>query len=224
MSNLTKYMWNQQPGNNQGQGQWGNNQPNQWGSNNNNQPNQWGQNQPNQWGNNNTQPNIPNPFGQQNQGQGNQWGQQNQGQGQGWGQQNQGQGGWGQQNQGQGWGQQNQGFGQNPNQNPQWAKNAFYNPNQNWGNGFAQKPQWFNPNNSYIPPINFQPGCKKCHGSGSITKHGNMIPCRLCYKRNQICPKCYGSGINYFKNKPCKCQGGRWGKRKGHRSSSSSSS
>jgi hypothetical protein len=31
--------------------------------------------------------------------------------------------------------------------------------------------------------------------------------------------------VNFFNNKPCKkCTGGKWGKRKGHRSSSSSSS
>ena len=109
--------------------------------------------------------------------------------------------------------------------NPLWAKNPFFNANQNWGNGFMAKPQWHNPNNSYIPPIVFQPQCKKCHGSGCMVKRGNTIPCRVCYRRNQICPKCYGSGINYLQNKPCKkCQGGRWGRKKGRRSSSSSSS
>jgi DnaJ-class molecular chaperone len=86
-------------------------------------------------------------------------------------------------------------------------------------------PKWSNPNNIMIPPIMFQVGCKKCHGSGTVHKRGVMIPCRVCYRKNQICPKCYGSGFNFFNNKPCKkCQGGRWHKKHGRRSSSSSSS
>ena len=166
--------------------------------------------------------------------------------GQGWGGSNQQGGQWNGPNQGfnggQGqWNGPNQGFngGQGqwngPNQQGGqggWGNhqnnNPFNNGQNKWGmGGFIQAPQWNNPNNNFIPPINFRPNCHKCHGNGMVNRRGMMIPCRACYKRNQICPKCYGSGFNYFTNKPCrKCQKnhGRWGgHRHGRRSSSSSS-
>ena len=108
----------------------------------------------------------------------------------------------------------------------QWQQNPFYNQNQRWGQGgYNQMPQWQNQHNVYVPPIQFNGGCRKCNGTGMISRKATQMPCRRCYKKQGICPKCFGGGINYFNGKPCrKCQGGRWQKRKGRRSSSSSSS
>jgi len=200
----------------QGQGQ----QPNQWG-NNQQQPNQWtnNQQQPNQWSNNQQQ---PNQWGNsQNQGVNNQWANQGNQPNQ-WG--NQGNQGFqpNQQQQNQ-WGNQgNQGF--QPNQN-QWGNqqglhnipNPFIKPNQNWGNnGYNHQPNWINPNNFIVPPIMFVPNCNKCHGQGIMHKKGMNIPCRKCYRKNGICPRCYGSGIKYINKKPCKCNKGAFFKNQGH--------
>jgi len=107
-----------------------------------------------------------------------------------------------------------------------WQQNPFYKPNQGWGqHGSPPMPQWQNKHDCYIPPIQFQGGCRKCHGSGTMNRHGMPIPCRNCYRKQGICPKCFGGGRNYFNGRPCKrCQGGQWQRRGGHRSSSSSSS
>jgi len=93
-----------------------------------------------------------------------------------------------------------------------WQKNAFYNQNQRWGNGgYNQMPQWQNQHNCYIPPIQFYGQCRKCHGTGTVHRHGMTIPCRKCYMHQGICPKCYGGGTDYFTGRPCnRCQGGRW--------------
>ena len=108
---------------------------------------------------------------------------------------------------------------------PQWQQNPFYNPNQKWGQGgYSQMPQWNNSHNIYIPPIQFNMKCRKCKGTGVSKRRGMFVPCRRCYKKMGICPKCYGGGINYLKGKPCRrCQKGKWIKRMGRRSSSSSS-
>ena len=76
-----------------------------------------------------------------------------------------------------------------------------------------------NPFNLNIPQVPFDGGCKKCHGSGCMmTKKGQNVPCRRCYRRQGICRFCYGTQTNFMQNKPCKkCQGGRkGGKKKGH--------
>jgi len=81
-----------------------------------------------------------------------------------------------------------------------------------------------------IPQISFIGGCRKCGGSGLINRRGRQIPCRRCYRHSGFCTKCYGTGTNFMKNKPChKCNGTghkikRHHKHKHHSSSSSSDS
>ena len=150
-----------------------------------------------------------------------------------WGGQQGGQSNWGNTPQGNPWGGQGmQGFqggmggGMHGGGHQHWQKNAFYNQNQRWGQGnYHQMPQWQNKHDVYVPPIQFRGGCSKCHGTGTMNRRGMPIPCRNCYRKQGICPKCFGGGTNYFNGRPCrKCQGGHWQRRGGHRSSSSSSS
>ena len=196
------YYQNMYPNQGGGQG-WNNNNNQQWGGGG-----MQGQGQGN-WGNN----------------QGNPWGQQ--GGMQGGGMQGGGMQGGGMQGGGmQGGGMQGGGMHGQMGGHQQWQQNPFYNQNQKWGQGgYNQMPHWQNANNVYIPPIQFNGGCKKCHGTGTMNRKGMPIPCRNCYRKKGICPKCYGGGVNYFNGKPCKkCQKGKWGRKKGKRSSSSSSS
>ena len=118
------------------------------------------------------------------------------------------------------------GGGQMGGRHQHWQQNPYYKPNQGWGQaGSPPMPQWQNKHDCYIPPIQFQGGCRKCNGSGTMNRRGMPIPCRNCYRKRGICPKCFGGGRNYFNGRPCKkCQAGQWQRRGGHRSSSSSSS
>lgn len=96
--------------------------------------------------------------------------------------------------------------------------------NQPFNQGFNQG---FNnsvfPNFPNIPPIQFNPTCKKCHGTGqSACRRGGVKPCARCYRRAGYCKKCYGTGFNYRRQKACKkCAKG---KMMSNKSSSSSDS
>lgn len=59
-----------------------------------------------------------------------------------------------------------------------------------------------------LPQVSFIGGCRKCNGSGIITRRGRQIPCRKCYRHHGFCVKCYGTGVNFMRNKHChKCHG-----------------
>ena len=107
-----------------------------------------------------------------------------------------------------------------------WQQNPFYKQGQGWGaGGYQVMPNWQNKYNCYIPPIKFTVHCKKCGGCGVYNRGGMSVPCTVCYKRQGICDKCYGGGINFKNGKPCKkCQGGRWQRKQNRKSSSSSNS
>lgn len=66
---------------------------------------------------------------------------------------------------------------------------------------------WANPHGISIPLLNYNPACRKCHGTGA--KKGllssSAYPCKKCYSEQGYCRKCFGSGINYKRNKPCGC-------------------
>lgn len=72
-----------------------------------------------------------------------------------------------------------------------------------------------------VPSIQANPKCRKCHGTSiAVSRKGQTMPCARCYSRNGYCKKCFGTGYNYRKNKPCKkCHNG---KMKGYDSCSSS--
>ena len=102
-----------------------------------------------------------------------------------------------------------------------------------WGNtgytgntwGSTNPYNWHNPFGLSIPQVSFVGGCRKCGGSGIIKIKGMAIPCRKCYESHGYCVKCYGSGISFMKNKPCKNCNGKGNKlKRKHKSSSSSSS
>lgn len=106
------------------------------------------------------------------------------------------------------------GFNQGYNQPYNQGFNQGYNQGYNQG-GFNNMPG--------LPQIQFNPICRKCHGAGqSVSKRGGIRPCARCYRRAGYCRKCYGTGINYRRGKPCKkCVKG---KMMGYKSSSSSDS
>eukprot|EP00919_Chromeraceae_sp_WS-2016_P008296 GHVR01019600.1.p1 GENE.GHVR01019600.1~~GHVR01019600.1.p1 ORF type:complete len:173 (+),score=18.02 GHVR01019600.1:39-557(+) len=126
------------------------------------------------------------------------WGQQGH---QGHQEQQEHQGQWGQQGQQGQWGQQGQ-HGQQGQQ--KFGETVNFNQGQ-YG--------WNNQHGLNLPQINFDSGCKKCHGCGSVVnKKGLKMPCKRCYRRNGFCRFCYGTGTNFNKNKPCKkCHGGKKG-------------
>ena len=80
-----------------------------------------------------------------------------------------------------------------------------------WGNkhytgnvwGSSNPYNWHNPFGLNIPQISFVTGCRKCNGSGVINRKGKQIPCRKCYRTQGHCVKCYGTGVNFMRNKPC---------------------
>jgi hypothetical protein len=92
-----------------------------------------------------------------------------------------------------------------------------------WG---QQNPyNWHNPYGLSIPQVSFHGGCRKCRGAGIIMRRGMALPCRRCYRTHGYCVKCFGTGVNYFKNKPChKCNGLGQRIRRGHKHRDSSSS
>jgi hypothetical protein len=74
----------------------------------------------------------------------------------------------------------------------------------------GEREGWTNPNGLKIPKIVFSKDCKKCHGTGAYKKRfgGGVVPCPECYSKQGYCKKCYGTRINYKKNKACsRCQG-----------------
>lgn len=91
-----------------------------------------------------------------------------------------------------------------------------FQPNQGGFQGqgmYNQTPgynQGYNPY-SNLPHIQFNPNCRKCHGVGSaMSRKHVMMPCARCYRRAGYCRKCFGTGTNFRKNKPCKrCNKGR---------------
>ena len=98
--------------------------------------------------------------------------------------QGQGQGNWGNPQQQGGW---NQGGNMNMGGNMGHQQNPFMTPNQNWGQGgFHQQPQWQNQNHIQVPPIQFNGGCKKCHGTGKMNRKGQPIPCRTATGRKKF--------------------------------------
>lgn len=52
--------------------------------------------------------------------------------------------------------------------------------------------------------VRFNPGCRKCSGTGQIYRKGGMRPCKKCYRNAGICTRCYGTGWNQRKNRQCK--------------------
>ena len=103
--------------------------------------------------------------------------------------------------------------------NPQWNHQHFNMNNMKIDN----------PHNLPIKPIQFNPNCKKCRGSGvrtSLITRKNL-PCKNCYTDWGYCKSCYGTGTNFKRDKACKkCGQSGLNKKamKGYTSSSDSSS
>jgi hypothetical protein len=71
--------------------------------------------------------------------------------------------------------------------------------------------KYVNPFHLQLIPINFDPSCKKCRGTGVVLKNGQPAPCKRCYKHCGYCRKCYGTRINYSTGQPCTyCLNGKY--------------
>lgn len=73
-----------------------------------------------------------------------------------------------------------------------------------------------NPYNVTLPTCGYNSGCKKCSGTGRVSKKGAIYPCKRCYKKGGFCTVCLGSKINYITGQQCHaCQNGSYNK--GHK-------
>ena len=84
---------------------------------------------------------------------------------------------------------------------PSWA-----NPNWNHQTFDYKNMKIDNAHNLPIKPIQFNPMCKKCHGSGVRTSRltKRSAPCKECYSEWGYCKSCYGTGTSFKRNKVCK--------------------
>jgi transcription elongation factor len=85
--------------------------------------------------------------------------------------------------------------------NPGMNNNAMNNNAMN--NMAANLAKWSNPYNLTLPSVQFIGGCKRCNGSGCITKNGMTYPCRRCYRKSGYCRVCLGSRYAFLTGQPC---------------------